>query len=99
MYQQIKQLADEALALQNKDRMDAALREISALCKLKTDPNGAIDDSLAILRKFSTITATAEEQISAGDAVKEAQYDALVPSKLSNMKKSMKNMAGKGGKK
>ena len=32
MYQQIKRLADEALALQNKDRMDAALREISALC-------------------------------------------------------------------
>jgi hypothetical protein len=33
MYQQIKQLADEALALQNKDRMDAALRDISALAK------------------------------------------------------------------
>ena len=32
MYQQIKQLADDALAIQNKDRMDAALREISALC-------------------------------------------------------------------
>lgn len=32
MYQQIKQLADEALALQNKDQMDAALREISARC-------------------------------------------------------------------
>ena len=32
MYQQIKQLADDALALQNKDSMDAALRKISALC-------------------------------------------------------------------
>jgi hypothetical protein len=32
MYTKIKQLADEAIALQNKDRMDAALREISALC-------------------------------------------------------------------
>jgi hypothetical protein len=32
MYQQIKQLADDALAIQNKNRMDAALREISALC-------------------------------------------------------------------
>jgi DNA-binding SARP family transcriptional activator len=32
MYEQIKQLADDALAVQNKDRMDAALREISALC-------------------------------------------------------------------
>lgn len=33
MYQQIKQLADDALAIQNKDRMDAALREISALAE------------------------------------------------------------------
>lgn len=32
MYDQIKQLADEALALQNKDSMDAALRKISVLC-------------------------------------------------------------------
>jgi DNA-binding SARP family transcriptional activator len=32
MYEQIKKLADEALAIQNKDRMDAALREISTLC-------------------------------------------------------------------
>lgn len=32
MYKQIKQLADEAVALQNKDRMDAALREIVVLC-------------------------------------------------------------------
>lgn len=30
--QKIKELADEALALQNKDKMDSALREISALC-------------------------------------------------------------------
>jgi hypothetical protein len=32
MYQEIKRLADEAIALQNKDRMDAVLRQISALC-------------------------------------------------------------------
>lgn len=32
MYQQIKQLADDALALQNKDRMDSALRQIGAMC-------------------------------------------------------------------
>ena len=31
MYKQIKELADEAIALQNKDRMDAVLREISEL--------------------------------------------------------------------
>ncbi len=32
MYQRIKKLADEAVALQNKLQMEAALREISALC-------------------------------------------------------------------
>jgi hypothetical protein len=32
MYEKIKTLADEAIALQNKNRMDAVLREISALC-------------------------------------------------------------------
>jgi hypothetical protein len=32
MYTKIKQLADDAIALQNKDRMDAALREISEVC-------------------------------------------------------------------
>lgn len=32
MYEKIKQLADEALAIQNKDHMDATLREISTLC-------------------------------------------------------------------
>lgn len=35
MYQKIKELADEALALQNKVRMDAVLREISALCEAR----------------------------------------------------------------
>jgi hypothetical protein len=39
MYKQIKQLADEAIALQNKDRMDAALREISACCGRAMDDN------------------------------------------------------------
>lgn len=32
MYQRIKTLADEALALQNKGRMEVTLREISAWC-------------------------------------------------------------------
>lgn len=32
MINKIKQLADEAIKLQNKDRMDAVLREISVLC-------------------------------------------------------------------
>lgn len=32
MLNQIKALADEAIALQNKNRMDEVLREISAMC-------------------------------------------------------------------
>lgn len=33
MLNKIKELADEAIALQNKDRMDAALREIRTMCE------------------------------------------------------------------
>lgn len=33
MYQKIKELADEAIALQNKTRMDEVLREISGMCE------------------------------------------------------------------
>ena len=40
MYQRIKQLADDAIALQNKNSMDAALREISGMC----DPSGMTAD-------------------------------------------------------
>lgn len=32
MYERIKQLADEAVALQNKARMEEVLREISGMC-------------------------------------------------------------------
>lgn len=32
MFEKIKALADEAIALQNKNRMDEVLREISKLC-------------------------------------------------------------------
>lgn len=32
MYERIKQLADEAVALQNKTRMEEVLREISGMC-------------------------------------------------------------------
>lgn len=44
MYEQIKKLADDALALQNKDRMDAALREISALCGQAAEQQPAATD-------------------------------------------------------
>lgn len=33
MYDQIKKLADDAVSLQNKDRMDVVLREISRICE------------------------------------------------------------------
>lgn len=36
MYQQIKRLADEAIALQNKCAMDETLRMISGLCDVAT---------------------------------------------------------------
>ena len=42
MYQKIKALADEAIKLQNKNRMDAALREISAMCS-QNEPNTTSD--------------------------------------------------------
>lgn len=44
MYEQIKQIADEAIKVQNKDKMDAALREIRGLCgkpdRTETVPRG-----------------------------------------------------------
>jgi hypothetical protein len=36
MYEKIKTLADEAIALQNKTRMDAVLREISGICYMES---------------------------------------------------------------
>lgn len=42
MHKKIKALADEALELQNKDRMDEALREIVAIC---ADTDEALLDS------------------------------------------------------
>lgn len=47
MYQQIKHVADEALALQNKDRMDAALRDISALANAGHARESAFQDAIA----------------------------------------------------
>lgn len=37
MITKIKQLADEAIKLQNKSRMDEVLREISAMCEVKKE--------------------------------------------------------------
>ncbi|MGZ5799289.1 MAG: hypothetical protein ACXWJZ_01490 [Burkholderiaceae bacterium] len=45
MYSRIKQLADEALAIQNKDKMDAALREISAICDMPDETNYLLDSA------------------------------------------------------
>jgi len=55
MYTKIKQLADGAIALQNKDRMDAALREISAMCADAYAYPCALDD---LLSTGSGITST-----------------------------------------
>lgn len=47
MLEKIKRLADEAVALQNKLRMEAALREISALCAAvkKDSGDGYVHDT------------------------------------------------------
>lgn len=45
MFQKIKQLADEAVALQNKDRMDAALRKISVVCGQLADSEALTSSS------------------------------------------------------
>jgi hypothetical protein len=37
MYQKIKEMADAAIKLQNKDKMDSTLREISAMCQVQLD--------------------------------------------------------------
>jgi len=51
MYEKIKQLADEAVALQNKNRMDAVLRAISGLCEAcaVVEPKKAYAPGLAAL--------------------------------------------------
>jgi hypothetical protein len=47
MYAKIKQLADEALRLQNKDRMDSALHEISLIClERMQDKSVALDETV-----------------------------------------------------
>ncbi|MGB8345424.1 MAG: hypothetical protein WCD86_11100 [Ktedonobacteraceae bacterium] len=57
MITKIKQLADEAIQLQNKNRMDEVLREISAMCGVKAS------------LKTASISAVAVEPISEGDVV------------------------------
>lgn len=43
MLNKIKELADEALKLQNKNRMDEVLREISAMCTPEESKNSVIE--------------------------------------------------------
>lgn len=72
MYARIKELADEAIKLQNKDRMDAVLREISEL----VGNAGAMDAEqfeaaeLAQHRRGKTIEVVAGKQLSGGEMVK-----------------------------
>lgn len=43
MYTRIKELADSAVALQNKINMEAALREISGICDIVASESAALD--------------------------------------------------------
>lgn len=63
MSEKIKQLADEAIALQNKDRMDAALREISALCSHA--PLGDAGIAASRLRSLRASDAASYSEVSA----------------------------------
>lgn len=65
MYKQIKALADEAIALQNKDRMDAALREISGICQAAADELANAYGALAVKRGRHDLL---ERAPAAGDA-------------------------------
>lgn len=58
MDQQIKKLADDAIALQNKDNMDATLREISRRCEPfgeHVEPLPPLDDE-GLLRIQADVT-------------------------------------------
>lgn len=54
MYQRIKKLADDAIALQNKNTMDAALREIAQLCDKPTQEVAPVTkpDAMSIAYKI-----------------------------------------------
>lgn len=73
MYQQIKKLAEDALALQNKNAMETALREIVAMCNAY-EPEYPKDyiDALAYQAALNegSIAVQAGEAIESGDAVK-----------------------------
>lgn len=74
MLEKIKTLADEAVALQNKDRMDAALREISALCEsggvMDFEQFEAAEKAQHDAGKFPLPPATAPEKAAAKKAAK-----------------------------
>ncbi len=48
MYANIKELADKAIALQNKNGMEAALRDISVMCVVPKPEADAIADKTDI---------------------------------------------------
>lgn len=81
MYQQIKKLADEAVALQNKDRMDAALREISALC---------IPTGYEMLCGRTDAFVVADADIRRGDAMVLSGYGEVKGAASSRAKKAVK---------
>ncbi len=69
MYTRIKELADSAVALQNKINMEAALREISGICYMQSAKNMFSDMRDAQQAGATTVDVEAAEQLSQGDAV------------------------------
>lgn len=94
MYLKIKQLADEAIALQNKIQMDAALREISAMCEPVTltvrmrDPSSematVVDEIGEHLMAIDAATRTPRSTVDINDvpALVEKARSSITPEKM-----------------
>ena len=77
----IKQLADEAIKLQNKNRMDEVLREISAMCDI--DIVAAIDEKIK------------KETKAVRNSIKEYGLTYKVPEELAEELRTGKTKGGK----
>ncbi len=80
MYTRIKELADSAVALQNKINMEAALREISGICDMELNPlaDGVVHDYQA-----------PEGNPVVLDAKTDSQYDAIGEAHTKELGESM----------
>lgn len=80
IFSKIKQLADEAIKLQNKNRMDEVLREISAMCERQVDlvSGNYNDQELRIINKpfdENSSGAQARKEADAKNAKDESCFD------------------------